>query len=224
MPEKKRFVVIGLGNFGANAAAMLYRQGHEVIAVDISEETVDRVAPNVTRAAVGDGRDGTILSHLGGDEADVGIVSTGDDITASVLATLTLLDLNIKEVIVKVISEDHSRVMEKIGASQTVFPEKDSAENLAQSLSDDSVLSYTRIGAGFAMQEMKTPQCWQGKTLRDLRLPSKHNLSVAGIHHMKTDTLSIPPDPDIPLANTDTLLIAGSDTALQRARDLEERA
>ena len=222
MAEKKRFVVIGLGNFGASAAAMLYRQGHEVIAIDISEETVDRVAPNVTRAAVGDGRDATVLSYLGGDEADVGIVSTGDDITASVLATLTLLDLNIKSVIVKVISEDHSRVMKRIGASQTVFPEKDTAENLAQSLSDDSVLSYTRIGSGFAMQEMTTPPCWQGKTLRELKLPTRYNLAVAGIHHMKTDTLSIPPDPDVPLLESDTLLIAGSDKALKQASDLEE--
>lgn len=222
MAGKKRFVVIGLGNFGSSAAAMLYRQGHEVIAVDISAETVDRVAPNVTRAAVGDGRDITVLSHLGGDEADVGIISTGDDITASVLATLTLLDLGIKSIIVKVISEDHSRVMRRIGASQTVFPEKDMAENLAQSLSDDSVLNYTRLGAGFGMQEMKTPKRWQGKTLRELSLPNQHLLSVVGIHHIKTDTLSIPPNPDRPLMATDTLLIAGSDKALQRAGDLED--
>lgn len=221
---KKRFVVAGLGNFGANVAATLHKYGHEVIAIDISQETVDRVAPNVTRAAVGDGRDPVVLSHLGGKEADIGIVSTGDDITASVLATLTLLDLGVKRVVVKVISEDHARVMRRVGAADTVFPERDSAKNLASSLIDDSIVSYQRLGNGFGVQEMNTPPCWRGKTLVELQLRSAYSLSVVGIHDTRSDELIIPPDPTVPLRSTDTLIIAGSDESLRKAVALEDRS
>lgn len=220
---KKRFVIVGLGNFGANVATTLYKHGHEVIAVDISQETVDIVAQNVTRAVVGDGRDAVVLSHLGGKESDIGIVSTGDDITASVLATLALLDLGVKKVVVKVVSEDHARVMRRVGAAETVFPERDSAQNLASSLLDDSIVSYQRLGSGFGVQEMNTPPRWCGKTLVELQLRSTYQLSVVGVHDTRTDELVIPPDPTVPLRSTDTLILAGSDEALHRAVELENR-
>ena len=221
MAARKRFIVVGLGNFGSNVAATLHRNGHEVIAVDVEPETIDRHAQLVTHAAVGDGRDVAILRHLGAAEADTGIVSTGDDVTASVLTTLTLLDIGIDRVIVKVVSDDHARVMLRIGASATIFPEKDSALNLAQMLIDDSIINYLRLGPGFGVQEMKTPPSWIDKTLRDLDLRSRYNISVVGIHHAGADNLSIPPDPTIPLLATDTLIIAGSDQALLVANELE---
>ena len=89
----KRFVVIGLGNFGSSAAEALHAQGHEVIAVDPREEVVDRIAPHVSRAAVADGRSIDALERVGARGADAGVVGTGDDITASILATMALRDL-----------------------------------------------------------------------------------------------------------------------------------
>src|SRR5688500_3682648 len=99
----KRFVVVGLGNFGSSVAEALHARGHEVIAVDPNAEAVDRIAPHVTRAAVGDGRSLTTLDRIGARDANCGIVSTGDDITASILATMAMKDLGVREVYVKVI-------------------------------------------------------------------------------------------------------------------------
>ena len=62
----KRFVVVGLGNFGSSVAETLYRQGHDVIAIDTREEAVDRIAPHVSRAAVGDARQHAVLEQVGG--------------------------------------------------------------------------------------------------------------------------------------------------------------
>ena len=219
---KKRFVVIGLGNFGANVARTLHSYGNEVIAIDVSDERIDRIGNSVTRAAVGDGRNASILSHLGAAEADVGIISTGDDVTASVLSIMTLLDLGVQHVIVKVISDDHRRVMQRLGASATIFPEKDSAENLAEALIDDSVVSFLRIGIGYGVQEMKIPPIWVGRTLRELELRQAFGISVIGIHNLSEgDSMSIPPDPDTPLNAQDRLIVAGSDESLHRASGLE---
>jgi trk system potassium uptake protein len=213
----KRFIIVGLGNFGSTVAESLYGQGHDVIALDRNEDAVDRIASHVSRAAVGDGRQADMLDRVGAREADAAIISTGDDITASVLTTMALRDLGVKDIYVKVISRDHARVMARLGATETVFPERESAQNLATRLSDQSVLNYVRIGGGFSIQEMVVPDKWEGKTLRELQLPLKYKISVVAMHDVLTDLMTVPPNPDAPLKDTDTLIVAGTEDALRSA-------
>lgn len=213
----KRFVVVGLGNFGSSIAEALYGQGHEVIAIDPSPDAVDRVSAVVTRAAVADGKNQQALTRIGAKGADVGIVSTGDDITASILATIALRDLDVKEVYAKVISRDHARVMERMGVTETVFPERDSALGLASRLSGSAVLNYVRLGTGFSIQEMAVRDEWIGKSLRELELRKRYAISVIAVHDMLTDRMTPAPDPDARLKDSDTLLVAGQDEDLAKA-------
>ncbi|HXG09339.1 MAG TPA: TrkA family potassium uptake protein [Gemmataceae bacterium] len=217
----KRFVVIGLGNFGASVAEALHAQGHEVIAVDPREEAVDRIAPHVTRAAVADGRSLEALERVGARGADAGVVSTGDDLTASILATLALRDLGVRDVYVKVISRDHARVMERIGATETVFPERDSALALGARLSGAAVLNYVRLGMGFSMQEMAVREEWIGKTLRQLELRRRYGITVVALHDVLADQMIAAPDPDMVLKESDTLLVAGKEEDLARVAQLK---
>jgi trk system potassium uptake protein TrkA len=217
----KRFVVIGLGNFGMTAAEALYAQRHDVVAVDMDERAVERVAPRVTRAAVADGRSLTALDRLGVRAADAAVVSTGDDITASILATLALRDLGVGEIYVKVVSADHARVMDKLGVTETVFPERDSAMRLATRISSTAILNYVRLGANFSIQEMAVPTPWIGRCLRDLHLRERMRLSVVALHDVLTDTVVPAPNPDTPLKDSDTLLVAGTDEDLARAAKLD---
>ena len=211
----KRFVVIGLGNFGASVAEALHERGHDVVAVDARADPVDRVAAHVTRAAVGDGRQAETLRRLGAEGADGGVVSTGDDITASILATMALRDLGVRDVYVKVVSADHARVMARIGVTETVFPEREAALNLGTRLSSADLLNYVDLGAGFSMQELAVPGPWEGRTLRDLGLREAHGVSIVAVHDVLRDAMHVPPDPDAPLQGSDTLLVAGSEADLR---------
>lgn len=209
----KRFVVVGLGNFGAAAADALFRQGHEVVVVDQNELAVDRIAPRVSRAAVGDGRSVETLERIGARNADAGIVSTGDDIAASILATMALKDLGVQDVYVKVISRDHARVMDRIGVTETVFPERETALALATRVTGKALLNYVKIGPGFSVQEMAVPESWNGKPLRELDLRRSHGVLVVGVHDVLMDKIALP-DPDEVLKESDTLLLAGNDEDL----------
>lgn len=210
----KRFVVVGLGNFGSSVAESLYAKGHDVVALDLDESAVDRIAPKVTRAAVGDGKHLGTLERVGAKAANVGIVSTGDDITASILSTMALRDLGVGEVYVKVISKDHARVMEKMGVTETVFPELESGLRLATRVSSTGILNFVRLAPGFSVQEMAVPEQWIGKTLRELELPRAQRISIIAVHDVLLDRILPIPDPDAPLKDSDTLLIAGSDADL----------
>jgi trk system potassium uptake protein TrkA len=213
----KRAIVVGLGNFGYSVAEALASDGNDVIVVDVDGEVVDRIAPLVAKAAVADGTDSQVLHRLGATEADLGVISTGDDITASILATMSLLDLKVRDIYVKVISHDHARVMRKLGVKETIFPERDSAAALAKRLSGGSLLNYVSLGTGFSVQEMAVPTAWEGKTLRQLQLRQLYDVTVVALHDVLLDQIVPSPDPDAPLKDSDALLLAGSEEALSRA-------
>lgn len=213
----KRFVVIGLGNFGSSVAESLNAKGHEVIALDIDGDAIDRIAPYVARAAMGDGTDLQTLERVGAKGADAGVIATGDDITASILATMSLRDLGIQDVYVKVISRQHARVMERMGVTETVFPERESALSLGTRISGVALLNYVRLGEGFSIQEMGVPDAWIGKTIRELALRQKLDITVVALHDVLSDTMIPSPDPDSRLKDSDTLLVAGRDEALAKA-------
>lgn len=218
----KRYIVVGLGIFGEGIATALYKQGHDVVALDAEEDRVNRVAPQVSRAAVGDARQIEVLERLGAKDADVAIVSTGQDISASILATMALRDLGVPRIYVKVISFDHARILRKIGVTETVFPEHESAQNLAQRITHgESLLNYVRLADDFSMQEMAVPNKWLGQTLRDLELRPKHGVSVIAVRDVLTDKLNPVPDPDAPLKDSDTMLLAGSEDSLERIAEIE---
>ena len=131
----KTFVVIGLGRFGSALALELSSLGHEVLALDGSEENVEKVAARVTHAVTGDARDPAVRRALGVRNYHCAIGAVGDDIANSTLITLNLKELGVKQVISKAQSHVHRKVLEKIGADRVVFPEHEMGVTLAPGLS-----------------------------------------------------------------------------------------
>lgn len=217
----KRYVVIGLGNFGSSAAQELHRLGYDVVALDVRESVVDALVDSVARAVVGDGTNLGVLERAGARNADAAVVSTGDDITASVLAVLALKDSGIKNIYVKVISQNHGRVMAKLEVTETIFPEQESAVRLAKRISTQKILNFVELGPGFFAQEMAVPGDWIGRSLRELQLPRRHGIAVIAVHDFLLDEIRAIPDPDSPLKDSDSLLIAGQEENLARVMKLE---
>jgi trk system potassium uptake protein len=213
----RRFLIVGLGNFGSSVAESLFAQRHEVIAIDTDEDAVDRVSQYVSRAAVGDAKSLHTLEKIGAKGADAAVISTGDDITASILTTMAVHDLGIRDVYVKVISRDHARVMERMKVTETIFPERESAISLGKRISGSGLLNYVKLGTGFSIQEMGVPESWMGKTLRELELRQQFGITVVAIHDILTDKMAASSNPDVRLKDSDTLLVAGSDEDLAKA-------
>ena len=217
----KRFVVVGLGNFGITVATSLAADGHEVIAIDQDGILVDRVGPSVARAVVGDGTDAETLRRMGAEAADAAIVSTGDDITASVLTSMALLDMKVQKICVKVVSQQHARVMERLGVHQTVFPEHDTAFELAAQLAKSGLLNYDKLGTDFSIQEMSVPDAWVGQTIRELNVRQTYSLTIVALHDCLTGETHPSPDPDHRLTDSETLFVAGNEASLDRVAHIK---
>lgn len=212
----KRVVVVGLGSFGRSAARTLGALGYEVIALDKDEGKVEGVSQVVTKAMSGDGTDRRVLEAIGASGADAGIVSTGRDITSSLLTCLALRDAGVKDVYVKVISHLHRRIVEEIGVRETVFPEPESAERLVRRITSPGILNYVELGPGLSAQEFGVPASWVGQSLRQLELPRRFGVSVIAVRDYLSGEVTPVPDPDSLLKDSDTLLVAGRDDRLAR--------
>jgi trk system potassium uptake protein TrkA len=211
----RRFVVVGLGNFGSGVVEMLHAQGQDVIAVDVDERKVERVRALATRAVVADGTDARALDRIGAEGADAAVVSVGTDLATSVLAVLALQDVKVGEIYAKAISAEHAQILERLGVTEVIRPERETALRLATRLSR-RLLNYLPIAVGYSLQEMPTPDEFAGRTLLELQLPQRYGVAVVAIHDVLADELHVVPRADYILKESDTLLLVGSDEALAR--------
>jgi trk system potassium uptake protein TrkA len=216
----KSFLIIGLGNFGASVAEALADAGHEVRALDVSAERVERVAQSLRQVRIGDGTDPAVLREMAAGEVGAAVISTGSDVTASALAAVELQDLGISEIYAKVTSELHARILDKIGVTETVFPERESALRLGKALADPKVLRYMELSPGVSAQEIVTPESWRGRTLRSLGLPRRHQVMVIARRDGRSGEVMPVPDPDLELAESDSLLVAGPEAELAKVAKL----
>lgn len=212
----QRFVVVGLGHFGAWAARALYAQGHDVIAIERDPRLVDHYQSGVTVAVVGDATDRDLLRQVGAEGADAAIVSTGEDLATSILATLALRDLGVKEIYVKVASPEAARALEAFGVRETIFPEREVADRLAHRITSKSILEYVPLGPGFSIQEVAIPDGWLGKSLRELALPAAYGIQVVALQDVLTGTFEVVADPDRKLRESDVAIVAGKDETIRQ--------
>ncbi len=216
----KRFIVVGLGNFGSILAERLHQIGHDVVAIDPRPEVVDAIGPRVSRAVVGDATNRAVLEEAGAKRANAAVISTGDNLSASILTLLALRDLGIGEIFVKVRSNEHARIADAMGATESIFPERESALGLASRVTSGKLLQYVQLGQDLSLQEMPVPERWYGKTLRELSLPQRYRVQVVAVHDVLLDTMIPVPNPDRKLTQSDTLLVAGNPGALEKLANL----
>jgi trk system potassium uptake protein TrkA len=216
----KQFAVIGLSSFGYYLCKNLSEKGHQVMAIDSEQSKIESVQDLVQRAVVADAADKDTLSKLGIADMDVVVVCLGARIDASILATLHLKELGVKEILVKATTEDHGKVLRMIGANGVVFPEKDMAERVALSLSSSNVLDHIPLAAGYSIIELAPPAEFTGKTLGELDLPKKFGVMVLVIKELIPENIVSMPSSSYRIKDSDVLVVTGKDSDLKKLQAL----
>jgi trk system potassium uptake protein TrkA len=191
----KQFVVIGLGNFGHAVATRLAQIGHEVIAIDSNEARVAAIKDDVTQAITADARNKDCLKDLIPGGVDAVIVGVGDSIESSLLSVLYCKELGVKRIIAKAASDDHGRILESIGTSEVIYPERNAALRLAEKLNaPTSVIDYIELSPEYSIIDVAVPDDFVGKTLKQLQLPRKQGILVIAVRSvMKNGIQLLPP-------------------------------
>jgi trk system potassium uptake protein TrkA len=215
---QQRMVVIGLGIFGLNVVRELYAGGFEVIAVDKSKDAVQRVRDCATKAIQADGTDKEIMEQIGIQEDDVVIISFGEDLAAATLTTLHLKQMKVRTIIVKAPNEEHKLILEKIGATEVMIPEKEIAHKVAKSLISPNVLDYLPLSDDYMISEMAPPNSFLGKSISTLQLRSRYHVEVIAIRDMVSDKVIMVPGADFVIKDGDVLVMVGKEKDIQQIK------
>ncbi|CAN5516686.1 TrkA family potassium uptake protein [soil metagenome] len=206
-------LVVGLGRFGLAAATELEALGHEVLAIDEHEPTVQANAEHVTHAVSADATDADVLVSLGVGELRHAVIAIGDDLEASILATAAIADLGVTDIWAKASSAAHARILERVGATHVVFPERDMGTRVAHQVMG-KVLDYVQIDEDFALVETLAPVAELGRTLQEAALRARYAVTVVAVKppggsftHTTLDTV---------LEEGAVLLVAGPTAAVER--------
>ena len=169
--------MLGLGRFGRVLAESLVQLGHEVLGVDASARVVQDCADGLTHVVRADGTDAAALRQLGAADFTRAVVAIGTDIQASILATYALVDLGIPTIWAKAITAEHGAILERVGASRVVFPERDMGVRVAHSMVGRTV-DYIELDEDFVLIETTAPRALVGRTLRDAELRARHDVTI----------------------------------------------
>ena len=214
----KRVIVIGLGIFGFNIAKDLYENGIEVIAVDKDKEVVQKIKDFSTKAVLADGTNKEVMESIGIQEDDVVIISFGEDLAASTLITLHLKEMKVKNIIVKAPNEDHKRVLEKVGATEVIIPEREIADKVAKNLISPNVLDYIPLSKDYTISEIVPPARFMGTTIGELHLRTKYHIEVIAVREMLPERLTMVPQAEFVIKDSDVLVVIGKEKDVQKIK------
>ena len=204
-----KFAVIGLGNFGFNVAKTLHENGDEVLGIDRHKDRAQKTQNHASQCIIADATDKSVLETAGLTDMDGVVVSLGENLSASILVTLFLKELAVENIIAKITSEDHGKALEKVGATTIVFPERDTAVRLANSLSSPNILDYFPLSPEYSITEVAPPESFIGKNLGELELLGKHNLNVVAVTKLKPERAIINPTARYTVRAGDILIVLG---------------
>lgn len=207
----RKIVVIGLGIFGSNIAKELFENGLEVIAIDKNKEAVQQIRDFSTKAILADGTNKEIMEEIGITEDDVAIISFGEDLAASTIITLHLRQLKVKDIIVKAPNEEHKLILEKVGATDVIIPEKDIASKVAKSLISPNVLDYIPLSDDYMIVEIAPPSSFLGKSIGKLQLRSRYNIEVIAVKDVVSGAMYMVPPADFVIKDGEILVVVAKE-------------
>ncbi len=200
--------VIGLGKFGLQFGSTLTELGHRVIGLDGSDARVRLAQDMLARVYKGDATDKVLLEQLRFQDLDCVAVSVGHSMEASILVALNLHDIQAKHIIVKAISQEHRKVLMRLGVHRVVQPEVEAAMQAAHRVSNPGMLDFLPLGGGVLLQQV-TINAWEGKALMDLNLTNKHGVMAVAVKHPGERDFVFVPDPKAILNKGDSLVLIG---------------
>lgn len=215
-PRDKRrgeILVVGLGRFGRALADTLIALGHEVLGVDRDARVVQRASAMLTHVVEADTTDADVLRQIGAADFSHAVVAIGTALEASILTTAALADLNIPDIWAKALTDDHARILERVGAHHVVFPEHEMGARVAH-LVTGRMLDFIELDENFALVETRAPEEMVGRTLGEMGVRGRYGVTVVCIKHRGGSFTYATADTVV--EKGDLLLVAGATAQAER--------
>jgi len=212
----RQIAVIGLSAFGLALVQALAKERCRVLAVDIDERKVNQVRELADESIIADARERAALEAMRIVDYDAVVLSVGEPLDSSLLAALHLRDLKVKHIVAKAVSEDHRRLLLKIGVEDAIFPEADMARRIARALPNPMVLDTVSLGEDFTVAEVAPVREFIGLSLAQVSAKLRDRVSIVAIRDMLRDEVRFNPSSDARITDSDVLVVMGKDEEVRR--------
>jgi trk system potassium uptake protein TrkA len=227
-----KYIIVGMGNFGAYLATKLTELGHEVVGVDSSPNKIELVQDKITHAIVLNATDLQAVKTLPMKDCDVVVIAIGEDVGASIMTTAIFKQMNAKRIIGRAINAVQETVIRAIGVDEIIHPEEETAQRLATRLELKGVLDSLEISDDYNIVEVKLPKRYIGMSVENANLRNEFGLNILSTIQMveKSNLLGIKSvkkqvsgviAADYIFAPQDILLIFGMVRDIQKFLNLE---
>jgi trk system potassium uptake protein TrkA len=215
----KQFVVIGLGTFGFNVAVELAKQGYQVLAMDSDKDIVEEIKNHVTESVVANAMDKKTMEELIDKNFDTAIIGLGENfMEATVLSIVHLKTIGVKHIIVKSMNELKGEVFRSVGATEIIYPEIESAIRLARRLSIPALIDQIPLAPEYSIVEFALPDSFIGKTIRELNLRRKYNVTIIAIKNILQDEMVLVPEASYKFSPDTALIILGKHSDIDKLK------
>ncbi len=202
-----------MGRFGESVVRTLVAEHQDVLAVDINEGPVNELMDVATQTLIADTRDEEVLHDLNIDTFDYVIIGIGNNMEASILTTMLSKEQGAKKVIAKAETSDQGRVLERVGADQVVFPERDMGHSIVRKLLSNHILSFIDLSDEYTLAAIEiTDPTFVNQNLIDLNLRERFGLTVIAIKHGKA--INVAPQPTDMMETHDVITVVGPITGV----------
>ena len=205
----KQFAIIGMDRFGQRMLDELSQVECEILIIDKDPEIVEKSKDKASNAFIANVINEETIKKLVPPSIDAAIIDLGERLEASALVTNYLKKMGINEIIVKAETDEQAEILQIVGASQIIFPNREAARRIAPGLVSSLLFNYMPIGAGLVIAEIKIPEKYAGMSVIEVDFRKRFGLNVIAIREEYGDYRFF--DPEHNMSENDFFLVAGSE-------------
>lgn len=209
----KQFAILGLSRFGKNVLDELLEFGADVMIVDKDRELIDAYRDQPVTAVVMEIESEDNLRKALPKGLDGVVIDMGDKIEASILATSYCRKLGIPRIFVKAVTEGHAEILEMVGATNVVFPNREAAKRVTPLLVSSGLLNYLPVSGNLVIAELMVPDRLFGLSLLEANLRKNHGINLISVRNGEEEYGLF--SPDYRFRPGDIALVSGLDESIE---------
>jgi trk system potassium uptake protein TrkA len=211
----KQIAILGLGHFGISVLEELLEMKVEVLIIDKDKTIIDTYKDAPVHAVAMDILNVENLRKILPESIDAVVIDTGESIEASILAASYCAKMQIKIIIVKAETKSHAEILELVGATKVVFPNREAAKRITKQIFSAALLNYMPMSKDLVIAEMAIPPDLTGIKLSDSGLREKYGLNLISLRS-GDDGEFLHCHPDYIFKEDDVGLFSGTDRAISQ--------
>ena len=205
----KQYAIIGLSRFGQRVLDELSEVECEILIMDKDPEIIESCKDKATNSFIANVINEDTIRKLVPANIDAAIIDLGEKLEASVLVTNYLKKIGVREIVVKAETDEHAEILNIVGATQIIFPNREAARRIVPGLVSSVLFNYLPISNGLVIAEVKVPEKFTGMSLIEADLRRRYGLNVIAIREEQGEYRFF--DPEHKLSENDVFLVAGSE-------------